>query len=166
MGCDIHSFAVREDGSIIKEGIWQDGKTANPDYEWLDNEGEPFGNRNYGVFGFLANVRNYSDVPAIAQPRGLPSDFQHDEDRDGWVGDHSFSWLSLDELKAFDYDAAVEDRRVTRQIGPNSWDGGCTADAGGGKMMTWREFLGDAFFKDMAELERIGAHRVVFGFDS
>jgi hypothetical protein len=34
-------------------------------------EGEgPFAWRSYAVFGFLADVRNYSHSPVIAQPRG------------------------------------------------------------------------------------------------
>lgn len=157
MGCDIHTRAQKRNGD-----------------KWEDLPFEPFDWRSYGMFGFLADVRNYSAVPPIAQPRGLPPDIvrsnpnfygEHDDDYNGF-GDHSFSWLSVEELLAFDYDQPLEDRRVTRQTAPNLWDGGCTAEPGGGKMTTYREFLGESFFRDLDRLKEIGAERVVFGFDS
>lgn len=171
MGCDIHSFAVDRDGSIIRGGKWADGKTANPECQWLDDEGEPFGGRKYSVFGFLAGVRNYSGVAPISEPRGLPFDFKYKETDDGYIGDHSFSWLSVEELRSFNYDAYMVDRRVTRHFirddgSYGGSDGGVTAAEGVGKAMTWREFLGESFFDDLAELQRINADRVVFGFDS
>jgi len=171
MGCDIHSMAIDKNGSLIEGGRWADGADADPDMEWMEGEGEPFGWRNYSVFGFLAGVRNYSDVKPISAPRGLPVDVKApDVDDFDWLGDHSHSWLSVAELEAFDYDALVEDRRYTGQKelpwGGTITSGACTAEPGNGKMMTWREFLGNDFFKDVAELRRIGADRVVFGFDN
>jgi hypothetical protein len=147
MGCDIHSIAQRK-----------------TDAGWEDLDFSPFESRIYGVFGFLADVRNYSAVPPLSPPRGLPDDFVDSEER--WVGDHSFSWLSIEELLAFDYDQPVEDRRVTRQEGPNFWNGAHTAEPGGGEMTTYREFLGRGFFEDLETLKRLKADRVVFGFDS
>ena len=171
MGCDIHSVAIDAEGKPINGGLWADGKTRNPDHEWLDDEGEPFGWRNYGVFGFLANVRNYSGVRPLDEPRGKPDDLKYDDDADVWLGDHSFSWFSIDELEAFNYDAMMVARRVTEHFfrADGSYggsNGGCTAAPNVGKAMTWREFLGDDFFYDLAELRRIGADRVVFGFDN
>jgi hypothetical protein len=147
MGCDIHSIAEKR-----VNGKWEQLPFA------------PFDWRGYGMFGFLADVRNYSAVPPISKPRGLPDDFTREEDDD--LGDHSFSWLSVEELLAFDYDAVVEDRRYTRQEGPNYFNGGATAEPGQGKMMTWREFLGEGFFGDLEKLKEMGAERIVFGFDS
>lgn len=172
MGCDIHSAAIDANGMPVEGGKWSDGADANPDMEWMTGEGEPFGWRSYAVFGFLAGVRNYSGVVPISLPRGLPVDIKvpHGEDFEYWLGDHSHSWLSVAELEAFDYDALVEDRRYTGQRallwGGAITSGPCTAEPGNGKMMTWREFLGDSFFEDVAELRRIGADRVAFGFDS
>lgn len=163
MGCDIHSVAIDANGKPIDGGIWADCVTDNPYY----NEGEPFGNRNYSVFGFLAGVRNYSAVQPISEPRGLPKDFScNDIDGGDWLGDHSFSWLSLAELEAFNYEGMMEDRRYTGHHPIGFISGAMTADPGRGAAMTWREFLGEDFFKDIAELRRIGADRVVFGFDS
>jgi hypothetical protein len=79
---------------------------------------------------------------------------------------HSCGWLSLQELTDFDYDQEMEDRRVTIQTGPNSWFGGHTAEPGGGKKMSYRQFLGEAFFADLKDLQDAGAERVIFGFDS
>lgn len=148
MGCDIHSQAERK-----VNGKWEIIPGIRP-FDW----------RSYGMFGFLAGVRNYSAVPPIAESRGLPEGYV--DYFEGYLGDHSFSWLSLDELIAFDYDAPVEDRRIMVQVAPNSWNGGQTSAAGGGTMTTFRSFLGDAFFDDLEKLKAAGAERVVFGFDS
>jgi hypothetical protein len=71
----------------------------------------------------------------------------------------------VSELVDFNYDAPMEDRRVTRQTGPNSWNGGCTCEPGEGEQTTFREFLGKAFFEDLEKLKASGAERVVFWFD-
>jgi hypothetical protein len=154
MGCDIHAHAEKRN----ERGRWIEVA--------ID---EPFSNRNYGVYGFLADVRNYSAVPPLAKPRGLPRDVSSavKEASDGWDSDgHSHSWLSLEELGAFNYDAPMEDRRVTRQVAVNAFDGGCTADPGEGKPTTFREFLGPNFFVELARLKAFGVERVVFWFDN
>lgn len=149
MGCDIHSRAERK-----VDGQWQVIAGAEP-FDW----------RSYGMFAFLANVRNYSGIKPLSEPRGLPADSPAERD-DEYLGDHSYSWLSLDELIAFDYDAMTEDRRVTVQTGPNSWNGAHTAKPGSGEAMTYRAFLGEAFFEEIEKLKAVGAERIVFGFDS
>lgn len=96
-----------------------------------------FRDRNYDVFAILADVRNGygfagSDtgdgfVP-IDTPRGFPSDLspeiaaqvhrdaEDDEDDDWhdpqhfWMGDHSFSWLLVSELLAYDWSRATKHR--------------------------------------------------------
>lgn len=153
MGCDIHIRAEKREGDrwVPVRGGFTDG--PNP-FDW----------RSYGMFGFLADVRNYSAIPPIAKPRGLPSDAT--EDDDDWLGDHSQSWLSVEELAAFDYDQPVEDRRITVQTGPNSWSGAGLAEPGQGAATTYRAFLGEGFFADLARLQALGAERIVFGFDS
>ncbi len=154
MGCDIHSHAERKNASGAFETI---------------ADLAPFAWRSYGMFGFLAGVRNYSDVPPIAEQRGFPPDASqpvaaHYEE---WEGNaHGASWLTLDELLAFDYDAPCEDRRVTRRVGPNHWNGGCTANPGEGLATTFRQFLGEGFFDELRKLQVAGAERVVFWFDN
>lgn len=153
MGCDIHIHAEKKVG---------DRFVSIPNVV-------PFDSRDYGTFGFLADVRNYSGVPPIAAPRGFPADAADTTklDYESWgVDAHSPSWLSIAELTAFDYSAIVEDRRYTQQTGPNSFNGGATCERGHGKLQTWREFLGDHFMSDMQELKDAGADRVVFWFDN
>lgn len=139
MGTDIHIVAQKK-----------------TEHGWEDIKFFPFDWRSYGMFGFLADVRNYSAIPPLSQPRGLPDDYQA-EDMDGY---HSMSWLSVNELLAFNYDAEFEDRRVMI-----NGDGGCTAEPGGGGVTTFRNFLGGRFFDDLNTLRDLGADRIVFWFD-
>lgn len=154
MGCDIHTVAERKTAT---------GYEAVEGIKFVEGP-SPFDWRSYGMFGFLADVRNYSAVPPIAEKRGFPDDasaFARD-DFDRWDTDaHSASWLSVEELAAFDYDATMEDRRV--MINNN---GGCTAPTGGGKATTFREFLGEPFFADIHRLKDAGVDRIVFWFDN
>lgn len=152
MGCDIHIQAQKRDAS----GAWQEVRGS------FSEGPSPFDWRSYGMFAFLAGVRNYGAIAPIAEPRGLPDDVRDEEP----FGDHSYSWLSVEELCAVDYDAVIEDLRVMRQVGSNLWSGACTAGPGEGEKMPLREYLGDGFMHDLVELQRIGAERIVFGFDS
>lgn len=154
MGCDIHSYAERKNAG----GQWE-----------VVPKLQPFNDRSYGTFGFLADVRNYSGLTPIAEQRGMPEDTSAEaaEAYECWSSDaHSASWLTVAELAAFDYDAQCEDRRVTRQLAPNLYSGGRTCEPGEGKTQTYREFLGEWFFKDLQELQAAGAERIVFWFDS
>ena len=148
MGCDIHAHAEHKIG-----GAWRHVAIAPP-FDW----------RDYGVFGFLADVRNYSGVPPISAPRGFPDDASAETkaDYECWGCDgHTPSWLSVTELLAFDYDAPMEDRRVAR-----NGDGGCTCDPGTGEATTFRVFLGDGFVEEVKRLQSAGVERVVFWFDN
>lgn len=102
MGCDIHgvlqSRFKRVDGSVSS---------------WMD-ECEIEDTRHYLKFAYLANVRNYYSVTPISEPRGLPEDFEMKQSgyevdthslwgHDVWMGDHSYSWLTLDEIRDHDY---------------------------------------------------------------
>lgn len=151
MGCDIHSFC---------EKLTPNG--------WVGVYMSPFSDRRYSVFGFLADIRNYSDVPPISLPRGLPNDVSilvKDEYGDG-IDWHSSSWLTVQELTDFDYDAPMENRRVTRMLSDGWLSGGCTCDPGEGEQTTFREFLGEQFFNDLRELQSVKIDRIVFWFDN
>lgn len=153
MGCDIHTYAERKSGDA---------------YE-LIKDFHPFDWRSYGMYGWLADVRNYSDVPHIAAGRGVPNDAGTAtfDAYDEWKEDaHNASWVSVEELAEFDYDQQVEDRRVRVQLADNLWSGAGTAAPGGGQTMTYREFLGESFFDDLEKLKEAGADRVVFWFDN
>ena len=148
MGCDIHVQAERK-----VNGKWQE--VPGNFFDW----------RGYNVFAFLAGVRNYSAITPIAELRGLPDDAL-DLDYGARGGDHSYSWLSLEELLAFNYDAQTEDRRVSKVM-PGGWiNGGATAELGGGETMTYREYLREGFFEELEKLKAAGAERIVFGFDN
>lgn len=155
MGCDIHAYVE------VKHGD-----------KWRMAPVGVFDRRNYGLFGFLADVRNYSHVPPIAKPRDIPEDVSPcvGEHVESWAGDsHNHSWLSLKELLDFDYDEVFEDRRCTRQEGPNFWNGAADAGEGNGKRTRFREFLGQAYFEDLTKMGYEGSPenvRVVFWFDN
>ena len=156
MGADIHAYAEVLDS----DGTWVLS-------DWRDDL-----HRDYGLFGFLADVRNYSHVPVISEPRGLPGDASGEvrTEYDEWgMGAHSTSWVTLAELLAFDYGQMFWDRRVTKQTGPNSWDGAALAEPGEGEIISLREFLPAQFFTMLDELAQLGAPedvRLVFYFDN
>lgn len=106
MGTDIH-------------GVFQ----AFDNGQWRDVESNYDQDRHYQLFAVLAGVRNgygSAGVPTgepvtpIAQPRGLPADFamhgdshpiaelaHMDPSRRKWMGDHSHSWLTGEEMLAW-----------------------------------------------------------------
>jgi hypothetical protein len=107
MGTDIHIVA-----EVFRDGAWHLADVDVPD------------GRNYWAFAVLAGVRNgYGFAGAdrgdplipISEPRGLPEDLSlelrappEDEAVDiPWLGDHSFSWVTLEELLAYDLETPV-----------------------------------------------------------
>ena len=108
MGCDIHSYAEKK-----VNGKWEKVGEVFPMDEWdrnyykKDFNDSPFDWRSYPMFGFLADVRNYSNSEYLSEAKGLPDDISKEvqEKADDWEGDgHSHSWLSVKELLDFDYD--------------------------------------------------------------
>lgn len=192
MGADIHSFT-----EVKKYGKWLEVKEPLFDDYGDRKTTEPFGCRNYSIFSFLANVRNYSHCTPICEPKGLPPDSEHlntplDEPqkyiyyghdngtaftRKGEIecniNYHSCSWLTLKELLDFDYEKVFLDRRITRTtIMPNGCifsNGAALANEGEGRNITYREFLGESFFKVIDVLKSLGSPenvRIVFWFDN
>ncbi len=144
-------------------------ETRNDDDTWTherweplaEYENGPFERQYYGVFGWLADIRNYSAVTPISEARGLPEDVSADvlAEHENGCDAYGVSWLSVDELMAVDYDQRVEDRRG---------DGGTTVPPGDGEATSLREFLGDPFFRDLDVLRVLNDKRparVVFWFD-
>jgi hypothetical protein len=143
MGCDIHLYVEKK-----INGVWekQTGFVSNwydpgSDYFAKDefkNCDSPYGGRNYSLFSFLADVRNYDgEIKPLAQPRGLPDDVSDvvKAESDDWDCDgHSHSYFTLREL----IDASLRESVVSfsgyvdlqsyaeyKQNGrPNCWSGG------------------------------------------
>jgi hypothetical protein len=110
------------------------------------------------MFAFLAGVRNFSRITPISLPRGLPADVSeyvldaYDSYDDGYDC-HSASWLTLKELRDYDYTVKVNDARDN------------------GREVTLREFIGDWLFDEVTRLqEHIPDSpeniRLVFWFDN
>lgn len=175
MGCDIHSFAERRNKQTNK---WEKVEDAfsldNYDKERLkkDKGENPFDWRSYSMFAFLAGVRNYDHCEPLSEPRGLPDDISDEvkQKYEYWEYDaHSASFLTAKELLDFDYDKKFWNRRVTKQTSPNSWNGASLAEEGEGKVLTYRENLGEWFFTHLNELKELGEPedvRIVFWFDN
>ena len=156
MGGDISTYVEQKD----VQGEWEH-------VMWPHNPSHscgPFDARDYDVFGWLADLGNLAMVPCITvKPRGMPGDASSPVSRfyreDGSnVG--STSWLSVDELTAFDYDATFEYRRLM---------GSGTCEPGKGVQKTYRETLKPRFFEDLSHLKAMNAERptrVVFWFDT
>lgn len=173
MGCDIHSYA-----EVRKNGKWEKVGEVFPlddfDKEWQKKDfgDHPIDWRDYSLYGWLADVRNYSCVDPISQPRGLPSDISQEvlQESNGWDGDgHSHSWLSLTELLSVDYEKVFWNRRVTKQVQQGWLDGAALADEGEGTHIALREHLSEAYFRVLEALKTLGNPddvRIVFWFDN
>ena len=125
MGTDVHA-------------VWQAKKEPTGDY-WHVPEGDWEQNRHYFLFAWLAGVRNgygfaglpsHDPVVPIAQPRGFPKDFGPVSE-DGchwgkWMGDHTYSWLTADEILAAprpDLSGTVHRTGVISMDQYRAWDG-------------------------------------------
>lgn len=168
MGCDIHSFA-----EVRKNGKWEKVGAVFP--ELFDNSttfgDSPINWRDYNLYSWLADVRNYLCVPAISPPRGIPDDVSPEvaQANDAWaVVSHSHSWLSLAELLAVDYDVAFGDKEATTQV-PDFLNGKSLTNEEKGKRFTLRKHLSEEYFQILEILKTIGDPcdvRIVFWFDS
>lgn len=86
---------VSADNWQIEDGEWQ--------IDWND---EYYGDRNYYIFGILADVRNDGGVEPIDYPKGIPDDASYGYlyKCEQWDSDgHSHSYFTLDELLNVDW---------------------------------------------------------------
>ena len=90
MGTDIHA-------------VFQSKKMSG----WVDVDTTWDQRRHYFLFAWLAGVRNgfgfagvrmHEPITPISEPRGLPKDF--DRDDEDYMGEHNFSWLTAEEILA------------------------------------------------------------------
>lgn len=166
MGTDIHMYAeVREPGGPWRKvgKVFQSSMYDKTDNyfsaERFLHTDQPYDGRNYNLFAILASVRNGSGFAGvttsggfnpISEPRGLPDDLSDElkaepdlddesDDPQVWLGDHSFSWLTLREMLDFDWSQQVrlcgviswEQYREYRK-GTRPENGWCGAISGGG----------------------------------
>lgn len=203
MGTDIHSFFQKYENN-----------------QWIDITTSYDERRDYYLFSVLANQRKHSNLVAqvIAEPKGFPEGIQLDDDHyyttknidlwrckidivfsepdeylRFWMGDHSYSWLSDDEMLEW-YSSPqlnIVDGLITTQEYP-SWDRTSTPFfdyklfTPGSTILTEEEFQfgkkGDYiriywqqdireyltyFFDEVIRLKKLhGKIRFVFGFDN
>ena len=160
--------------------------------------------RNYRAFAVLANVRNgvgfagFSTGEAlipISEPRGLPDDMspelrtklemkiKDDEDAEQfWLGNQSFSWVTLKELLEYDLDAPVTVRgyvsreaaqryRETGEI-PGSFAASTWTHHEGFEQIEWQVPIRESAWlipRLIEEIRGLGDPenvRLVFGFDN
>lgn len=164
MGATIYSFAeIQKDNKwvLVEEPLFGVNKKTT----------EPFGWRSYSIFGFLADVRNYSDCTPISQPKGLPKDSEHlnkssnglmtlKDEIENEPDLNSLSFLTLKELTEFNYENTLIDKRNPTETSLGHWTEG--------EEITYRNFLGEEFFIDLKALQQLGepeAVRIVFWFN-
>ena len=150
--------------------------------EWSVNawEGPSFpiahSHRNYGLFGILADVRNYSGFTPIKPWEKWPDDHTRkrrpscfsDELGDGWERGIS-TWYYAQELLDFDWDTPALNRRNDGHDPPNWGTGPYTAPEGQGEPTTYREEVGESFLAEVAAIRALHPDplgvRILMGFD-
>lgn len=110
MGCDIHIFTeARQTVNGVTKWVNVDNWRINPyfgtdEYETRQYEISPiYNDRNYELFSFLADVRNYGGNPSFGFDRGLPEDVTAQVKLEAALWDcdgHTHGYCTLEELKA------------------------------------------------------------------
>lgn len=151
MGCDIHTFVEKRNKETNQWEFVKDDVFSLDDYdkEYFKKEksSEIFGWRSYRMFSILNNVRNnYGIIPMYDTDRGFPDDISKEVKMEyDSYSNHSESYLTAKELTDFDYDKKATENE------------------------SYRDCLGDFFFKHLEELKSLGDPdeiRVVFWFDN
>ena len=139
MGCDIHLWVerrtpdgwtwVRDVPEAVRDPWLVEQAAANPtSYYSRAAVSRWYDDRNYVLFAVLAGVRNYWGIVPISPPRGWPADLspelaahirQAEDAADGayydahqgipFPGEHSESWLTVADLRAYPWDAPLTD---------------------------------------------------------
>ena len=126
MGCDIFSWVevyapAGRNWKAIFNAFPADAFQREHDH--IEFVSYPFRWRDYGLFGFLAGVRNYAHCEPLAAPSGLPPGCDVEggcrvDDIDSLGEFHSHSWFLVSELQAFDYtgDFGTDEFRGARTV--------------------------------------------------
>lgn len=182
MGCDIHLRVERKRDSghwvdVAPPETWsEDSLQEDPEHKRRTYE-HWFSDRNYELFAALAGVRNSGHIIPLFAPRGLPEDVATKNDPDGeggWFGDHSHSWVTLDELEplramAIPYTGVVDVEtydawKASGELCPESW---CTSVGGAGVVVCDENQLfmsrGEGHFSIMPKATHVRARWVARG---
>lgn len=207
MGTDIHGVFQRRNQSTQK---WEDIESKFKFdrhyllFAWLADVRNGFG---------FAGVPTFTTIEPVAPQRGLPADFEldgdvhpcameivpewkrrymsEDEAPEIWMGDHSFSWLTADEMLSHERPKILrtgiisvdEFKAWDGKTAPNSWSGGISGpgikvadspsevnDSTTHVRIEWFEETADSLSYFIDEVKRLkdehGEVRFVFGFDS
>ena len=146
MGTDVHGvWQAKKDGMWVDiESKWDQDRHYLL-FSWLADVRNGFG---------FAGVPTYDPIKPIAERRGLPDDFQMDdgmhyttleaidpgrrewaeEDKENgrytaWLGSHSHSWLTADEILAAERLGSVHKHGVVTIEQFKAWDGKSTPEA-------------------------------------
>lgn len=184
MGCDIHIVVERRvkgkwkpvnPPEEMRDKVWleiaertSDEKTKAEYRKYWETKWPS--RRNYSLFAILADVRNEGYLKPLAEPRGLPSDLgkpidshysygskSAPQDHKIWLGDHSHSWFTLEDLMLVDWQADARTDRSKRG------DDDFTI-----AKRTYKESA-DYVYKMIPYLHTLGLPedvRIVFGFDN
>ena len=147
MGTDIHIVYEKR----LPDGSYEQVKFPEERDAYGDRIDAPLDYRSYGLFGFLANVRNYSSVPKFPRSHeGEPPDISENLKgcfEDGGDFYYSTHWANVSDLVLHNYDEIFIDKRHADQL------------------TMLRNFLGDQFFADLGRMVEAGVDRIVFAFD-
>ena len=107
MGCDIHvmtecRLSVKGEKRWINCDNWRYNRYYGDENERMMELVEIYGSRNYELFSFLADVRNYGKNPSFGFDRGFPDDasFATAQEYEAWGMDaHTPGYATLSELK-------------------------------------------------------------------
>lgn len=98
MEVDIHGSVEFRDANLDEGRDWKDWYAVINAGIILD--------RSYAMFGSLFGVRNPTDFVPVAADRGLPDDVSEEVKGDAeGEGNHSYTWITWEELQAVDWDA-------------------------------------------------------------
>jgi len=122
MGCDIHIFTeVKKNGKWVAADPW----VSNPNY--VNALFLPFnreickGKRNYNTFKILSDIDRWSGPLPRRMPikRSLPIDLSSaiKQEIRRWLPDgHHYNWLTLEELKSFNWDYTIQEHFIITQL--------------------------------------------------
>jgi len=137
MGCDIHLLVQQQQ----TDGTWVN----------IERTEALRVRRNPLLFAALANVGNRHHVPAIAPPRGFPTDLDLRVPEDDCF--HSASWVSLAELQAYDWFGPAWEKPIP------------SAEGGSPPLHHFTQEFREVTLPALAELGPPEGVRLVFMFD-